>query len=88
MASDLTDSIGASSLLSERFGSSFSVDSVQQLVKQNKLRAFMFREGKLVERTSAENTRGKDLIFLRADLYAVERPRKVGRPAQSNRQAS
>lgn len=80
MARDLTDSVGASKVLSERFGRAFSVDSVQQLVKHNKLRAFMFDDGKLVERLPSANTRGKDLIFLYVDLYNVEPPKKPGRP--------
>jgi len=81
MARDLTDSVGASKLLSERFGRNFSIDSVHQLVKQNKLRAFMFNEGKLTERAPTTQTRGKDLLFLYADLYALEPPKKPGRPS-------
>ncbi len=81
MAADLTDSIGASKVLSERFGRNFGVDSVHQLVKQNRLRAFLFQEGKLVERSPDTITRGKDLIFLYADLYALERPHRPGRPS-------
>jgi hypothetical protein len=80
MARDLTDSLGASNVLSERFGRAYSVDSVHQLVKQNRLRAFQFLEGKLTERTPDANTRGKDLIFLYADLYALEPPKRPGRP--------
>ena len=80
MATDLTDSIGASKVLSTRFNKSYSVDSVHQLVKQNRLRAFMFHQGKLVERTPGAHTRGKDLVFLYADLYALEPPKKPGRP--------
>ncbi|EFH88949.1 hypothetical protein [Ktedonobacter racemifer] len=82
MAKDLTDSVGASRLLSRRFNRSFSVDSLHQLVKQNKLRAFMFHEGELIERTPDIHTRGKDLLFLYADLYALEPPRKPGRPSE------
>jgi hypothetical protein len=79
-ATDLTDSVGASRILSERFGKPYSVDSVQQLVKQNRLRAFLFADGVLTERTPGLHTRGKDLLFLRADLYALERPQRPGRP--------
>lgn len=86
MAGDLTDSVGASRRLSERFGRSFGVDSVHQLVKQNKVRAFLFQEGTLTERVSDGTTRGKDLIFLRADLDEVELPKRAGRPARAEAQ--
>lgn len=83
MARDLTDSIGASKILTDRFGRNFGVDSVHQLVKQNKIRSFLFYEGALTERTLETNTRGKDLIFLKADLYALEPPKRAGRPVQA-----
>jgi hypothetical protein len=82
MATDLTDSVGAAKLLSKRFHRNFSVDSVHQLVKQKKLRAFLFDDGELVERAATPRTRGKDLLFLYADLYALEPPRKPGRPVE------
>lgn len=81
---DLTDAVGASNILSERFGRSednpFSVDSVSQLVKQKKLRAFMFIGGELVERKPDGPRRGKDLIFLKSDLLQVPMPGRPGRP--------
>lgn len=83
-ATDLTDTVGATAILSERFSRRYSIDSLWQLVKQNRLRAFMFHEGKLVERAPDATTRGKDLIFLIPDLYDVEPPRPVGRPAKIN----
>jgi len=81
MAMDLTDALGASRILSHRFGRPFSVDSVHQLVKQGRLRAFLFQEGELVERQPETQTKGKDLLFLRADLYSLEPPKRPGRPS-------
>jgi hypothetical protein len=81
-ASDLTDSVGASKILTERFGRSFGIDSVHQLVKQNKIRSFLFQDGSLIERMPDASSRGKDLIFLRTDLEAIEQPKRPGRPAQ------
>ncbi len=80
-ATDLTDSVGASAILSARFGRSFSIDSIQQLIKQNRLRAFLFVGGILTERTRELHTRGKDLLFLRADLEALPPPKRPGRPS-------
>jgi hypothetical protein len=77
---DLTDAVGASILLSKRFEKPFSVDSISQLVKQQRLRAFMFIEGELVERQPSGARRGKDLIFLKSDLLQVPMPGKPGRP--------
>ncbi len=89
---DLTDAVGASKILSERFGrpddNPFSVDSVSQLVKQNRLRAFMFIDGQLVERQQDGPRRGKDLIFLKSDLLQVPMPGKPGRPKQQEAKVS
>lgn len=78
--SDLTDVAGASYYLSQRFGKSFGIDSVHQLVKQNKLRSFLFENGVLAERNTSIKTRGRDLLFLRPDLEQLEPPKPVGRP--------
>ena len=83
MARDLTDSLGASQLLSYRFGKEYSIHSLHQLVQQNKLRSFLFKNGELAERVPNENTRGKDLIFLKADLYELPPPNRPGRPVQA-----
>lgn len=83
MARDLTDTVGAAHVLAERFGRSYSVDSLHQLVKQNKLRAFMFQDGVLTERIPGVSTRGKDLLFLYADLHDVNLPNRPGRPAMA-----
>lgn len=79
-ACDLTDSAGALRILERRFGKSYSHDSLRNLVKFGKLRAFMFADGEFVLRVPDERTRGKDLLFLRADLEALEPPNKPGRP--------
>ncbi len=77
---EITDTVGATRMLATRFGRPYSVDSLHQLVKQGRLRAFLFTDGVLVERVPGEQTRGKDLIFLRADLLALPQPKPVGRP--------
>ncbi|MBA2677066.1 MAG: hypothetical protein H0U76_01500 [Ktedonobacteraceae bacterium] len=77
---DLTDVVGASRHLSQRFGKNFSIDSVHQLVNRNKLRSFLFEDGALVERNTNIKTRGRDLLFFRPDLEAVAPPKSVGRP--------
>ncbi len=81
---DLTDSDGASTVLSDRFHKDYSVDSVHQLVKKGRLRAWIFQKGVLVERTPETQTRGKDLLFLFSDLQAVPLPRKAGRPKETS----
>lgn len=77
---DLTDVVGASHHLSQRFGKNFSIDSVHQLVNRNKLRSFLFENGVLVERHTNIKTRGRDLLFFRPDLEQLEPPKSVGRP--------
>lgn len=77
---DLTDVVGASYYLSQRFGKSFGIYSVHQLVQQNKVRSFWFENGVLVERGTNIKTRGKGLLFLRLDLEQLEPPKPVGRP--------
>lgn len=84
-ATDLTDTDGAAKILAERFGRpQYSIESVKQLVKQNRLRSFLFLDGRLVERSADVSTRGKDLIFLASDLYELPLPRPVGRPSAKN----
>ena len=77
---DLTDVVGASLHLSQRFGRNFSIDSVYQFVNRNKLRSFLFENGVLVERQTSIQTRGRNLLFLRSDLDQVQPPKSVGRP--------
>jgi len=72
LVSDITDTVGASKLLTERLRHNIGVDSVHKLVREGRLRAWMFLDGELVERRGAE--RGKDLIFLKADLQALHPP--------------
>ena len=85
---DVTDSEGAAALLSDKFNRPFSVDSVHQLVKQGKLRALIFRGGILIERTTANHTRGKDLFFLYADIQKVPQPNRPGRPEAKTAQST
>lgn len=77
--SEITDTLGGCKILSARFGRHFSEDSLRQLVKRGKLRAFVFKHGDLVEREPNEDTQGKDLILLRSDLERLPKP-QVGRP--------
>lgn len=79
---EITDSVGASARLTERFEHSFGVDAVRMLVKAGRLRSLLFQDGILVWREKDAVTRGKDLIFLRADLEDVPKPRRRGRPGQ------
>lgn len=75
---DITDTFGAAAHLTERMGHSIGVDSVHKLVRNGKLRAWMFQQGELVVRQPGQ-TRGKDLIFLKSDLAAIT-PVKRGNP--------
>lgn len=79
-ATDLTDSTGALTILAKRFGKEYSHDSLRNLVKSGKLRSFIFEDGRFVERVPGNDTRGKELMFLAADLDALPLPRPVGRP--------
>ena len=81
----ITDSEGACTILSERFGHKYEVNALHQLVKRDKLRAFVFQQGKLVERSHKVETRGRDLIFLKEDLAALPVPR-VGKPPKQREQ--
>jgi hypothetical protein len=79
-ASELTDTQGAIRILANRFKrDDYSEDSLHQLVKHGRLRAFMFQDGELRERNPDEKTRGKDLLFLYRDLVALPEPQR-GRP--------
>ncbi len=76
---DLTDSVGAASILARKFGGSYSVEALRQLVKNDRIRCLIFEGGVLTERHPGKNTRGRDVFFLRSDIEALERPRR-GRP--------
>lgn len=76
----LTDTEGAIVILAERFKKKYSADSIRNFVKQERLPAFIFQGGQLVEREPNADTRGKDMFFLRADLYVMERPQPAGNP--------
>ena len=74
---ELTDTAGAVKVLADRFHlPGYTAESVRQLVKNNRLRCLIFRDGVLVERQHSENTRGQDLLFLRSDLEELEQPRR------------
>lgn len=77
----ITDTVGASRRLTERFGRSFGIDSVHAYVKTGKLRAFRFESGELVRHQPTGTRGGKDLIFLRSDLEEIEPPKRAGRPS-------
>jgi hypothetical protein len=78
----LTDSEGACLILAERFEREvYEMNSLHQLVKTDKLRAFVFKLGQLVQRQHGVETRGRDLLFLKSDLSKLAKP-KVGRPAK------
>lgn len=79
LIAEITDAEGACQILSERFGRPYKMDALHQLVKRDKIRAFVFSAGRLVERSPAVETRGRDLIFLRLDLAELPEP-KVGKP--------
>lgn len=77
----LTDTDGACTLLAKQFDRpEYSHDSLRNLVKQKKLRAFLFQNGVFTERVPDEDTRGKELLFLISDLKSLSLPRPVGRP--------
>ncbi len=82
----ITDTAGASTRLTERFGRSFGVDSVHAYVKSGKLRAFRFEKGELVRHQPTGARGGKDLIFLRSDLEEVEIPKRPGRPITTGKE--
>jgi hypothetical protein len=84
LVGDITDTIGASRYLTERLGHSVGVDSVHKLVREGRLRAWMFQDGELIAREpKSSKSRGKDLIFLKADLQGL-RPVKRGNPDIAN----
>ena len=83
LVGDITDTVGASTILSERLKHSVGVDSVHKLVRNGKLRAWMFQDGELVVREPGVKHRGKDLIFLKADLAAIK-PFRAGNPNIAN----
>lgn len=80
LASDLTDTVGAADLLTKRLGRNISVDTVHNLVREGRLHAYVFQDGELVPRPMDRPTRGKDLLFLKADLYAMTPPPGPGNP--------
>lgn len=77
---DITDTKGASTYLTARFGHPIGDERVRQFVKLDQLRSLMFENGVIVERKSGADTRGKDLFFLLVDLDALPVPNQVGRP--------
>ena len=85
---ELTNISGASRRLSTRFRRSFGTSSVQKLVDNKKIRAFIFDEdGQLVERAAGPEARGREIFFLRADLELVEEPARPGRRWEKKEQA-
>lgn len=80
---DLTDTEGATIILADRFKRKVSVDSVHRFVREGLLDAWLFQHGKLVRRIPQQTTKGKDLFFLRADLYNMIPPQR-GNPNIAN----
>jgi hypothetical protein len=77
----ITNTEGALLRLRERFNQpGYSMDSIHQLVKHGKLRALVYVDGILVEKTEElQSTRGKDLFFLYSDLEKLPQPQR-GKP--------
>lgn len=84
LVGDITDTTGASKHLTDRFHRSIGIDSVHKFVREGRLRAWMFQDGQLIPREKDQDMRGKDLIFLKADLDAMKPPRKPGNPNIAN----
>jgi hypothetical protein len=80
---DLTDTEGAALLMASRFKHSVSVDSIHRFVRDGLLPSWIFRRGELVRRDPSQSTKGKDLLFLKADLYTMTPPQR-GNPNIAN----
>ncbi len=82
MVGDLTDTDGAVKILSRRFNREYNRDTIHLYVRQGKIQAYIFQGGELVPRDESNITRGKDLIFVRADIAGLEKPRSPGKPTK------
>jgi hypothetical protein len=80
LVSDLTDTVGAAKILSDRFERSVSVDAIHTFVRKGWLQSYMFQNGELTPRPPKQPTRGKDLLFLKAHLMGMEPPPRPGNP--------
>ena len=82
LVGDLTDTDGAVKILCRRFNREYNRDTIHLYVRQGKIQAYIFQGGELVPRDPKHPTRGKDLIFVRADIEGLEQPRSPGKPTK------
>jgi hypothetical protein len=80
LVGDITDTSGAAHFLTERLGRHVGVDTIHKFVREGRLPAYMFHDGELVLREPSQSNRGKDLIFLKVHLQAMEPPPLPGNP--------
>jgi len=83
LVGDLTDTEGAAGILAERFKRHVSVDSVHRFVRDGALPAWIFQHGEITQRNPEQPSKGKDLLFLKADLYTMTPP-QLGNPNIAN----